>query len=57
MCKLPGPGPVLAAPLRPRCVPAAGGSSAAVTDRSEPPAPSLCPAVQQEHAESIRQLL
>lgn len=46
MYKLPGPGPVLAAPLRPRCAPAAGGSSAEATDRSGLPAPSLCPAVQ-----------
>ena len=46
MCKLPGPGPVLAVPLWPHCVPAAGGSSVEATDRSELPAPSLCPAVQ-----------
>lgn len=45
---VPGPGPVWAAPLRPRCVPAAGGSSAEATDLSELPVPGLCPAAQSK---------
>lgn len=43
---VPGPRPVLAAPLRPHYVPAAGGSSAEVTDLSEPQVPGLCPAAE-----------
>lgn len=37
---------MLAAPLRPHCVPEADGSSAEVTDLSELPVPGLCPAGQ-----------
>lgn len=43
---VPGPRPVLAAPLRPHCVPVAGDSFAEVTVLSELPVPGLCPAGQ-----------
>lgn len=43
---VPGPGPVLAAPLRPHCVPEAGCSSAEATGLFELPVSVLCPAGQ-----------
>lgn len=52
---VPGPRPVLAAPLRPHCVPVASGSFAEVTVLSGLPVPGLCPAGQCKKHSSMHQ--